>query len=166
MLANVIAVLVLVTEPEAGGHHREYPSLVGVKYGQRVLLRGAVPTEVATVIGPFFERVLVHRWLELELDLPLVVGHDGSLALPLDLHLKKPFHPSRWWSPYLGVGPTLELGLRPERGVALGISVVAGAYVWVSPRLGFDVDVSYDVVAVRRRPVSGFLVGLGPVWRF
>jgi hypothetical protein len=165
----VIALVLALFAPDvaAGEHHRMHPGLVGAKYGQRVML--AVPgsaREVATVVGPFFERVLVHRWLELEVDLPLAITHDGGLALPFDLHFKKPFHPSRHWSPYLGAGPTVEITLRPTRSVAVGLSLVTGTYLWLSRRVGFDVDVAYELVPSRKTLRSGLTIGVGPVLRF
>lgn len=165
MIALVLALF--APDVATGSHHREHPGLVGAKYGQRVMLAApGSPREVATVVGPFFERVVVHRWLELEVDLPLAITQDGALALPLDLHFKKPFHPSRHWSPYVGLGPTVEITLRPVRSVAVGLSIVTGTYLWVSPRIGFDIDVAYELVPYRKSLRSGLTVGAGPVWRF
>lgn len=162
MLATV---LYLALAP-AGMHHREHPNLVGAKYGQRLRIDGREAVEVTTVIGPLVERVLVHRRLELEIEAPIFVGHRGELGVPIDLHFKRPFHPSPWWSPYVGVGPTVELEIRPRRRFAYGVSAVAGTYVWLSPRFGFDVDIAFDVAFDRTSPAFALVVGAGPVWRF
>jgi hypothetical protein len=166
VIAYLLVPASLVLAPPPGGHHREHPSLVGAKYGQRLRWGDEEGVGVTTVVGPLVERVIVHRRLELELEVPISIGHRGELVVPIGLHFKRPFHPSPRWSPYIGLGPTVELGIRPRRRVAVGISTVAGSYLWLSPRLGFDVDIAFDVALERGSSTLALAVAVGPVWRF
>lgn len=165
----MLAALVLVSlaAPAHARIHEERPDLIGLELG------GVAPAELAEapaqpdlLLGVFVERVLVPGWLELELELPLRIGPRSQLTLPTALFLKKPLHPAPRVSPYVGVGPGLDLAVRPRARVVAGISGVAGTYLWASPRFGLDLDVGLDVGFVAQRPEFTVIVAIGPVWRF
>jgi hypothetical protein len=175
-----------------GRHHDTFPNLLGVKAGPLLLIEpgreGQTSTLPITVVGVFYERVLLHEWLELEISLPLGVGQEDRdlLAfLPIDVHVKKPFHPFAWLSPYIGVGPTMDLVVSPELEAFFGGSLAVGTYIWAShpegpansdgpivPRstsstpVGFDFEVDYNVVGVHGEVAHEILIAAGPIWRF
>ncbi len=154
-----------------GQHHADHPWLVGVKLGFLSILEPreealAVDYLPAALIGVFVERTLVHEWLELELSVPIGVGlpHEPALFVPIDLHFKKPFHPSPRWSPYLAIGPILDLLIRPELEVFGGLSFALGTYLWFSRRVGLDLELDYNIV-FESAPVHELLFAVGPAFR-
>lgn len=163
-----------VSEAHPGHHHAEYPNLLGVRVGYLSILtpsegegEGGVELRPAVFAGLSYERTLIHEWLELEVSVPLAVvfAEDTELALPMDLHLKKPFHPSPRVSPYLALGPTVDLTVTPELRAAFGASFAVGTYLWPTPRVGVDVELDYNLVAEAGRPVHELLFAVGPVFR-
>lgn len=155
-----------------GRHHAYHPWLFGTKAGPLTVVAPETAdrereTFVAGVAGVFLERTLIHSWLEIEVSVPIAVGsgEKAPLFVPLDLHLKKPFHPSPRASPYVAVGPTMDILIRPERRVFAGVSLAAGTYVWFSERIGMDLEVDYNVVVEGGAPVHELLFALGPVVR-
>ncbi len=164
MLATLA--FVLLAAPAHRRIHEERPNLVGLELGA---VGRAQRSELAVhpdlLLGVFVERVLVPGWLELELELPLRVGPGAQRSLPSAAFLKKPLHPAPRVSPYLGLGPSLEIGLRRHAPVVAGISGVAGTYVWTSPRFGLDLDIGVDLGFAAQRPELTVIVALGPVWR-
>lgn len=158
-----------------GRNHAEFPWLVGAKVGYLSIIEPAEGPEdsqalvytPAVVVGLFFERTLIHSWLEIELSVPVgfELASDPKVFLPIDFHFKKPFHPSPRVSPYIGVGPTMDLVLRPEVEVFGGLSTTVGSYVWLSPRVGLDIEVDYNLVFERTELVHEVLVSIGPAFR-
>ena len=165
-------------EPEAqnlenhpGRHHAEHPNVLGVRVGFLSRLEPEdrqLTYEPGAFFGLSYERTLIHEWLEFEVSAPVAVlfGEQTGLALPIDVHLKKPFHPVGWASPYLAVGPTFDVNLRPERAVYFGASFAAGTYLWPTPRIGVDIEFDYNIVAEDGRAVHELLLATGPVFRF
>ncbi len=156
--------------------HAEDQNLLGVKVGSVFVVEPFGGPEDGPHAFPawsaalFYERTLVHNWLELELSAPVGVGttvHATHVFLPFNLHFKKPFHPTPWLSPYIGLGPMLDVYLAPERRVAYGGSFTAGTFIWPpnSP-VGVDIDLEYDLVENRGRAGHEFMLALGPIWRF
>ena len=96
-------------------------------------------------MGAIYERTLVPSWLELEYSLNLLVAPDGP-HLPIDVVLKKPFHVSHIVDPYIGLGPSLTIGLGEEKFAAPGGIASAGVYLWARERMGVMLEVDYAVV--------------------
>lgn len=161
-------------ELEGEGHrHEKDRNLLGLKVGSVLVVephgdgRQSFP---AWVFAPFYERSILHDWLELEVSTPIGVGmttEETHVFLPLSVHLKKPFHPTPSLSPYVGVGPMVDLYLAPDVSAAYGASFSVGTFVW-PPRspIGIDLDVEYDLVAMKGRAAHEFMVAMGPIWRF
>lgn len=160
-----------VHEEHPGHHHAAHPNLVGARVGFLSVLEDdeGVAYIPGILVGLSYERTLVHEWLEVELSVPVAVlwGPDHTLvALPMDLHFKKPFHPSPRWSPYVALGPAFDLLVAPDTRIFFGASVAVGTYVWPTRRVGVDVEVDYNVISERGRPVHELLLAAGPVIRF
>jgi len=160
-----------VEEGHPGHHHAAFPNLVGLRVGFVSLVespQGGAEYSPGVLVGVSYERTLVHEWLELELTAPVAVAfaEERVVALPIDLHFKKPFHPSPHVSPYLAAGPAFDVQLRPQAAVLFGASVAIGTYVWPTRRVGIDIEVDYNVVAERGKAVHEFVVAAGPVVRF
>jgi hypothetical protein len=91
----------------ASAHHAEYPNLVGLRAGYVGLTEADEQKEYAfrsaVYLGVSCERVLIHEVLEAEVAVPVVVSSapHGGLSMPIDVHLKVPFHPIRQWTPIL-----------------------------------------------------------------
>ncbi len=159
-----------VEEEHPGHHHARFPNVLGVRAGFLSVFdpgpdeRGLYPGFLA---GISYERTLVHEWLELEISVPvaIVTGEETVVGLPIDLHLKKPFHPSPRFSPYVALGPAFDIEVRPQRRLAVGGSLAAGTYVWLSSQVGFDVELDYNLVALEGRPIHGAFVAAGMVFR-
>ena len=155
-----------------GAHHEEYPNLVGFRAGY---LGASEPEEGGErlfrsfiFLGLSYERTLIHEWLEAEISVPVAIsfGRELHVAMPFDLHLKIPFHPAPEWSPYLAVGPSMDLLLKPETLALFGVSFAAGTYVWFSDQVGLDIELDYNLIVDEGELVHEFLVASGPVLRF
>ncbi len=156
--------------------HEADRNLLGIKVGSVLVVEpeggpdGGPHSFPAWTAALFYERSLVHNWLELELATPVGVGmtaDETHVFLPLNFHLKKPFHPTPSLSPYVGVGPMMDLYLAPEVRVAFGGSLSVGTFIW-PPRspIGIDLDVEYDLVAVEGKAAHEVMLAMGPIWRF
>lgn len=160
-----------VHEDHPGHHHAAYPNLFGVRVGYVSIIEPAeegaqyVPGFLA---GVSYERTLIHEWLEMEASVPVAFGfsEDTTIALPIDVHLKKPFHPSPRVSPYVALGPAFDLQIEPELRVLFGGSAAVGTYVWPSRRVGIDIEFDYNLVVDRGELVHELLLAVGPVFRF
>jgi hypothetical protein len=158
-------------EPHDGQHHATYPNLFGLRVGYlSVIERRAAVTEYTPglLAGASYERTLIHGWLEIEASVPVAVilTSDTIVALPIDAHLKIPFHPSPAWSPYVAAGPAMDVQVEPDTDVFFGASFAIGTYVWASDQVGIDVEVDYNIVVEDGEPVHEILVAVGPVVRF
>ncbi len=157
-----------VPDEHPGRRHAEYPNLVGAKLGYLSLWEPEpegtryVP---AGFVGVFAERAVVHNWLEVELTAGVGFTAD-KLSIPIDLHFKKPFHPTHWLAPYVGVGPLLAVVLEPRARLWWGATTTVGAYVWLGERIGLDVELDYNIAVFRRAVGHDLLVAVGPVGRF
>ncbi|MEM6295477.1 MAG: hypothetical protein AAGA54_29655 [Myxococcota bacterium] len=154
-----------------GQHHADHPNVVGLRIGYLgVIEPGSEETETrsALFIGLSYERTVIHEWLEVELSTPVAISFDDDplLSFPIDVHLKKPFHPAPWVSPYVAVGPTFDVTIRPETAVFFGGSFAVGTYIWPSSRVGIDVELDYNIVAEDGRAIHEVLFAAGPVLRF
>ena len=166
----VVRAPALAQAAEPGPHP---PNVVGFKAGPMVVLE---PTEdrlaTGTVgfVGVFYEREVLPQWIDLEITVPVALGRRGNEAevfFPLDLHVKKPFHPGPRFAPYVGLGPALDVFVAPELKVMAGGSLALGTYLW--PRhahVGFDVDLDYNVLEVDGRAAHEFLLAFGPIWHW
>ncbi len=158
-------------EPEHPGHrHAAHPNLLGFRVGYLSVWGekdGELEQASAFLAGVSYERTVIHEWLEIEVSVPLAVifEEETILALPMDLHFKKPFHPVPQISPYLALGPAVDVEVSPQTRAFFGGSFAVGTYVWPSTRVGLDLEVDYNVVAVDGRPAHEFLVAIGPVLR-
>lgn len=98
--------------------------------------------------GGFFEVVIVPNWLEIELTAHYLRTTSKLSEIPIDLILKKPFHPLRWLNPYVGVGPTVIPTIAPhESSVHVGVATEVGSYFWVTPNIGISAEVDYNLVS-------------------
>ena len=138
-------------EHEGGEHHEEYPNLLGLKLGHLSMWEFEEDqrkySQFSLAAGSY-ERVVIPGWLELELTVPVAVSLDesSSILFPIDLHLKKPFHPSAAFSPYVALGPAVDIRVRPEMDLAFGVSMAIGTYWWTLSTLGVDLEIDYNVV--------------------
>jgi hypothetical protein len=155
--------------PHPGEHHATYPNLIGLRAGYLSVLEpedGEVEYISGLLIGVSYERVILHEWLEIEVSLPLVVlaAESPTLVMPMDLHLKLPFHPAPSWSPYLATGPAVDVRLDPRPDTFFGASFAVGTYLWSSLRRGIDIEVDYNLVR-EEGFVHELLIAVGPVYR-
>ncbi len=158
---------------EHGRHHREMPNLGGAKIGHMSIFEpsehGGTTHESRLAIGLFYERVLLPGWLEVELtglgDITLEEPYEVTF-LPFDLHFKKPFHPSPSWTPYVGLGPAMDVTANSEPEVFFGGSLVAGAYLWFKPHFGLDLELDYNFIREEGEWVHQIMPALGPVVRW
>ena len=157
------------SEASPGQHHAEFPNLVGVRAGY-VAVKDSDEDRVVSFIyaGVGYERTLVHRFLELEISVPVAIapGPELEVGMPIDVHLKIPFHPSDRVSSYIALGPSVDLVVVPELEVMAGGSIAAGTYIWFSSRVGIDVEIDYNLVFGRGHLAHEGLLATGPVLRF
>lgn len=162
------------TEADADAeHHPSTRNLIGARIGY---LHAAVNRDGALVRIPGFlaglsyERTLVPRWLEVEISVPVAVLLEEEhtvVAIPIDVHFKKPFHLTRRVTPYVGIGPALDVEVAPEVKVFYGGSLAVGGYVWFSDSVGLDVEADYNLVVKTDRTLGQELfLAAGPVVRF
>lgn len=157
-----------VSEDHPGHRHALHPNLIGSKFGYISLFTPKegryehIPLGYASL---FYERSVIHNWLEIELTVGAAAGAE-ELAMPVDLYFKKPFHPSPRVTPYIGAGPHIDVVFRPERLFLAGACVTLGSYIWFSKRWGMDIDLDYAVAANREMVVHDVLLAIGPTARF
>lgn len=124
----------------------------------------------AGMIGLFYERSVLHEWLEIEISIPIGAGRnegETEIFMPIDVHFKKPFHPAPWIAPYIGLGPAFDVFLAPEPEIYFGGSVAIGTYIWPHrANVGIDIEFDYNILAFEGAPAHEFLFAVGPVWRF
>ncbi|MEM6992177.1 MAG: hypothetical protein AAF721_16825 [Myxococcota bacterium] len=159
-----------VEEDHPGHRHAAFPNLVGARVGYLSVLESPqqrVEYAPGILFGLSYERTVIHEWLELEIAAPVafVFSEERIIALPIDVHFKKPFHPSPRVSPYVAVGPAFDVQIKPEAAVFFGASIALGTYVWPASRVGLDIEVDFNLAAERWHPVDLPLVAVGPVFR-
>lgn len=161
-----------VDESHPGHRHAEYPNLFGAKAGTMTVFEpieeGGIEPFPAFIVGLFYERTLIHDWLEMEISVPFAVGfaEETFYYIPIDIHLKKPFHPSPKLAPYIAVGPAFDWILTPQMRLLFGGSFALGSYVWPKERLGMDIEFDYNVVATPHGAAHEFIFAAGPAYRF
>jgi hypothetical protein len=98
--------------------------------------------------GGFFEVVAIPGWLEFELGAHYLRTAEKTNVVPIDLLVKKPFHPLPWLNPYVGLGPTFIPAFgNGEKSFHAGLATEAGAYFWVSHRVGISAEINYNLVS-------------------
>jgi hypothetical protein len=103
----------------------------------------------------FVEWEAIAEWLELELGASLLAA-EGGFELPVDLLFKKPFRVSRHVEVMIGLGPeVVHVSTPAKNGTYAGVEFALDFMFWPSPRVGFWVEPSYDVV-FRSPASSGF----------
>ena len=116
-------------------------------------------------IGLLYERTLVPMQLQSEFSAH-VVSTPLGLHVPIDLLLKKPFHVSHRFEPFLGLGGVVTFALGRERFAAAGAIGSAGLFFWLRESFGLLLEADYAIVrepSEWRQEIEGTT---GPVWRF
>lgn len=154
-------------------HHPATRNLLGVRIGY---LHAAVNRDghliriPGLLAGLSYERTLIPRWLEIEISAPVAVLLEEEhtiVAVPIDVHFKKPFHVSRRLTPYVGIGPALDIEVAPDVKVFYGGSLAVGGYIWFNDSVGLDVEADYNLVVKTDRTLGQELfLAAGPVVRF
>lgn len=124
-------------------------NLVGFKLIGVAAFPDANPSEVSPQygFGFLYERTFVPGWLELEVSANALFLHAEEAAhLPLDVLLKKPFHLSHVFDPYVGLGGAVVFGVGEESFVAPGAIASLGSYAWLQERVGVLLEVDYAAV--------------------
>ncbi len=161
-----------------GGHHKAHTrNLFGAKAlvvtswaitgADETGAHGESPEWAESGLGVsiFYERELVANWLEIEPNLALIDGPVG-MQVAIDLLLKKPFHIGRRLTPYLSLGPALELFPKNEHSPLFGITGGVGVYVWPGRDFGLDIEIDYTAHFVRPGIEHVTTFGIGPVVHF
>jgi hypothetical protein len=126
--------------------HIEDENLAGLKLTTLTSLQGHdEPTALGSTL--FYERTLIHHWLELEVAVAGLFNAEHAVW-PLDLIAKTPLGFSHLnLEPYLGFGPTLDLVMgEHESHWYPGLVATAGGYFWFSDHLGVDLDLAYSLL--------------------
>ena len=148
--ALLLASTVAAAEPELAAHAEPAEHHHRFVVGANAMALGAISPEhfvSALGAGAFFEVVAVPDWLELELSAHYLRTMTAVDEVPVDVLIKKPFHPLRWLNPYVGVGPTVVAELGPEEPEVLaGLVAVAGSYFWLTSDFGLSAELDYNVV--------------------
>lgn len=116
-------------------------------------------------IGVAYERTIIPRWLELEVSANALLQPDGAV-LPLDVVLKKPFHVSHRFDPFVGLGAIVAFGVGEERFVAPGAIASGGMYVWGGRRWGWSFELDFAAVKEPEAWLLELEFASGPVIRF
>lgn len=158
-----------VSEDHPGHRHALHPNLIGAKFGYISLFapshEGGYEHLPLGYAGLFYERSVIHNWLEIELTVAGAAGAE-EIGIPIDIYFKKPFHPSPRITPYIGLGPHLDMLLKPERRLLVGGCVTVGSYIWFSMRWGMDIDLDYAFATNRGDVFHDVLLAVGPTARF
>lgn len=157
-------------------HMEETSNIVGLKGG----LVGAFNDGHSALGGgfsPFYERNLIHGWLELETAL-VVAFTDRERVVGFDVFLKKPFHANQKVNPYVGIGPNVAILIGPEEGedpgagevrevrTRAGLLLTAGSYFWFGEgRWGLDAELVY-LLLFNDGLTHELAVEVGPSFRF
>lgn len=156
-----------------GGHHKVHTwSLIGARFA------------VVTVVGPkgtgadggrrvtvhpgvtaSYELQVVPDWLEIELAAG-VLRYEAGALFPIDLLFKKPFHTHHHVTPYIAVGPSLEIIIAGTRKIYPGVGGRVGTYVWATKHFGFDIEFGYNSVFEHGEVAHDLIAEVGPVVHF
>lgn len=151
--------------------HLDHTSLItGVGFAHYNAWNPGFDEEPAEQVGApgvrgFLEINAIEHILEIELS---AAGFwDGNKRfVTLDLLAKRSFEFERF-NPYVGIGPSLSIDiLEEETTTAVGATLGAGGYYWLTDHIGVDVDVAYSLIS--RGPSTGqeLVIAVGPVVRF
>lgn len=171
LAVGTLAVAAAEPKPFHVGDEENCPLMRNNVLGVKLVGIGSVPfgepdeIEPQYGVGLLYERTLVEMHLQAEVSAHLVSTPLGP-HVPIDLVLKKPFHVSHRFEPYLGLGAVVTLALGRERFVAPGAIGSAGLFFWLRENFGLMVEGDYAIVrepAHWRQEIEGTT---GPVWRF
>lgn len=131
----------LVSRHRGEAHHRVQVGLNGA--GLWTVANGTGHLGASGVI----EFVAVPGWLEVALYAGALFAQGGSVAIPIDLLLIKPFHLTRRVHPFIGAGGTLVPVVEPH-GVVLnaGLATAAGAHVWILNDVALTFEFNYNLL--------------------
>ncbi len=160
-------------QADEGEHHPSTRNLLGVRIGylHAAFNRDGSLVRIPGILaGLSYERTIVPRWLEIEISAPVAVLLEDEhtiVAVPIDVHFKKPFHLSPRVTPYVGIGPALDIEVAPELKLFYGGSLAVGTYVWFNDSVGLDVEADYNLVVKDDQTLGQELfLAAGPVVRF
>lgn len=179
MIAALLAAGFAFVEPECSaagpsfhvGDEENCPLMRKNVLGAKVIGIASIPigepqdVEPQAGIGLLYERTLVAMRLAAEFSVHVVSTPLGP-HLPVDFLLKKPFHISHRFEPYLGLGGVVSIALGRERFVAAGAIGSAGLYFWFREGFGLLLEADYAVLREPgqwRQEIEGTT---GPVIRF
>ena len=147
-------------------HHEEEMNWVfGVKGVQLNTFSNHGENASGAGVGVLIERSVIPRWLEIELSTSTVFIDDHTI-IPMDLLLKKPFHFTENFSPYLAVGPTIAFNVTKKKTeIGIGAAFIVGTYIWFSQYIGLDVEVDYAILE-ENGLVHELTFAAGPLLRF
>ena len=171
LAAGTLAFAAPEPKPFHVGDEEHCPLIRKNVLGAKLIGVASIPVEEPQDVEPqygfglLYERTLVPMQLQGELSAH-VLSTPLGLHVPIDLVLKKPFHVSHTFEPYLGLGGVLTVALGRERFVAPGAIASAGLFFWLRENFGFLVEADYAIVrepSQWRHEVEGTA---GPTWRF
>lgn len=165
-----IALLSPISSANAQAMHRsphaeETKNIVGVK--------GALVNQFAEgefflggSVIPFYERNVIHGWLEIEAALALTWIAEETIV-GFELFAKKPFHVNEVVNPYVAFGPNVSIIIGPEETkTRFALLWSAGSYFWLGDsHWGLDLELTYLLV-FDSFLVHELAVEIGPVFRF
>lgn len=146
-------------------HAEETRNIVGVKGALVNQFREGEHTLGGSLI-PFYERNIIHGWLELEAAMPVTWIEDETIV-GFDLFGKKPFHVNETVNPYVGFGPNLSIIVSPEETRSrFGLLWSAGSYFWFGEsHWGLDLELVY-LLLFDSGLTHELAVEIGPMFRF
>ncbi|MGB1016197.1 MAG: hypothetical protein ACPG4T_18825 [Nannocystaceae bacterium] len=156
-----------------GGHHKAHTwSLIGARFAVITVVGppgsradGGRLVSVHPGITASYELQVIPNWLEIELAAGVLAYPEGAL-FPIDLLFKKPFHIHHKFTPYIAVGPSLEVILAASREVLPGVGGRVGAYIWLTKHFGFDIEAGYNSVFEPVGVAHDIIGEIGPVVHF
>jgi len=111
-----------------------------------------------TMVGPgfFFAALLEHGELEVEASVKTMFA-DHEIAVPVELVVKKLFHPAPWVHPFIGAGGSLVIadvnepgkdGAAPDHQLLVvgGLATVAGIDFWLTHEVGLALEADFNVL--------------------
>jgi len=127
------------------GEHKSPRFLFGVKgAGYGTFVHGE--SSLSPALGVFVAFVAVPNHLEIELDSKVIFGAEHT-SFPLALILKKTFHASKEFHPFVGLGPLVSF-VPSEHGLHVfpGGELVGGTYYWFGKHMGLTLEASYGIL--------------------
>lgn len=146
-------------------HAEETRNIVGLKGALVNQFREGEHTSGGSLI-PFYERNIIHGWLELEAAMP-VTWMEHETIVGFELFGKKPFHVNETVNPYVAFGPNLSVVVSPEETrTRFGLLWSAGSYFWLGEsHWGLDLELVY-LLLFDSGLTHELAVEIGPMFRF